>query len=95
VAQINKQLQRMLGQQSTREFAGLRIDPSEVFAINAEQSGRRKNGCLINESDTKDAQAIAKKREANAKKYNNLHEDEAKRIVLPALARPVVNSSKN
>ena len=34
VAQMNNQMQRMIGQQSTREFTGLHIDPSKIFEIN-------------------------------------------------------------
>jgi len=48
VAQLNNQMQRMIGQQSTSEFTGLHIDPSKVFEENQLKEGKRKNGSLIN-----------------------------------------------
>ncbi|OUM61143.1 hypothetical protein PIROE2DRAFT_12941, partial [Piromyces sp. E2] len=50
-AQMNLQLQRMLGQQSTAEFQNLHIDPYEIGKINSQKQGpniRRKNGFIIN-----------------------------------------------
>lgn len=50
-AQMNLQTQRMLGQQSTAEFAGLHIDPRVIGQKNSLVQGdhiRRKNGCIVN-----------------------------------------------
>ena len=54
-AQLNNQTQRMLGQQSTAEFADLHLDPLKVGEINAQKQGdhiRRKNGCIVNTGGT-------------------------------------------
>lgn len=50
-AQLNLQLQRLLGQQSTAEFAGLHIDPKVIGEKNAKIQGpdiKRKNNCIVN-----------------------------------------------
>ncbi|CAG8579074.1 1311_t:CDS:2 [Ambispora gerdemannii] len=50
-AQMNLQLQRMLGQQSTAEFGGLHIDPLVIGEKNAKIQGphiKRKNNCIVN-----------------------------------------------
>nr|KAJ3422518.1 hypothetical protein HK105_007735 [Polyrhizophydium stewartii] len=50
-AQLNLQLQRTLGQQSTAEFQGLHIDPAVIGEINAKKQGshiKRKNGFIVN-----------------------------------------------
>ena len=50
-AQLNLQLQRLLGQQSTAEFQGLHIDPQVIGEENIKRVGddiKRKNGCIVN-----------------------------------------------
>ncbi|CAG8632607.1 1543_t:CDS:2 [Rhizophagus irregularis] len=50
-AQMNLQLQRMLGQQSTAEFAGLHVDPLVIGEKNSKIQGpniKRKNNCIVN-----------------------------------------------
>lgn len=50
-AQMNLQLQRLLGQQSTAEFQGLHIDPTVIGRHNAQKTDssiKRKNGCIVN-----------------------------------------------
>ncbi|CAJ0633270.1 16504_t:CDS:2, partial [Entrophospora sp. SA101] len=50
-AQMNLQLQRMLGQQSTAEFASLHIDPLVIGEKNSKIQGpdiKRKNNCIVN-----------------------------------------------
>jgi hypothetical protein len=50
-AQMNLQLQRMLGQQSTVEFKGLHIDPIVIGEKNSRIQGpevKRKNNCIVN-----------------------------------------------
>ncbi|KAJ1928998.1 hypothetical protein IWQ60_001541 [Tieghemiomyces parasiticus] len=51
IAQMNLQSQRMLGQQSTAEFAGLHIDPFVIGELNSKKQGpgiKRKNNCIVN-----------------------------------------------
>lgn len=53
-AQLNNQTQRMLGQQSTAEFAGLHMDVLKVGEINSRLEGpgiTRKSGMIINTGD--------------------------------------------
>ncbi|GBG33627.1 Hypothetical Protein FCC1311_098502 [Hondaea fermentalgiana] len=96
VAQLNNQMQRMLGQQSTSEFTGLHIDPSRVFADNEKKHGRRKNGCLINMDGNMTQAQIKAKRAANEAKFG-LDPVEIRNIVIPVLRHEdtsnVVNSS--
>ncbi|RUS17680.1 hypothetical protein BC938DRAFT_476185, partial [Jimgerdemannia flammicorona] len=50
-AQMNLQLQRLLGQQSTGEFAGLHIDPKVIGERNSKIQGpdiKRKNNTIVN-----------------------------------------------
>jgi len=41
VGQMNNQMQRMIGQQSTNEFQGLHVDPQKVFEVNKLKEGVR------------------------------------------------------
>ena len=41
VGQMNNQMQRMIGQQSTHEFQGLHADPQKVFEVNKLREGVR------------------------------------------------------
>lgn len=84
VAQLNNQMQRMLGQQSTSEFTGLHIDPLHVFAENEKKPGRRKNGCLINMDGNMSQNQIRRKRAANEEKFG-LDPAEIRSIVIPVL----------
>lgn len=45
------QLQRIMGQQSLAEFMGLKVDIDAVYEMNKKRTGKRKNGCLVNEGD--------------------------------------------
>ncbi|KAI8842998.1 hypothetical protein BC829DRAFT_298782 [Chytridium lagenaria] len=54
ISQLNLQTQRLLGQQSTAEFAGLHIDPNHVGEQNQRKEGvTRKNGFIVNMGDDK------------------------------------------
>mmetsp|Transcript_7137 Transcript_7137/g.9316 ORF Transcript_7137/g.9316 Transcript_7137/m.9316 type:complete len:499 (+) Transcript_7137:173-1669(+) len=84
--QLNNQLQRMLGQQSTAEFYGLHLDPSEVFLENKPKSGFRKNGgCLINMGDNP-TREIVKQKKLLAKSKWGLEPSQYKNIIIPKLS---------
>lgn len=40
-----------MGQQSLAEFMGLKVDIDAVYEMNKKRTGKRKNGCLVNEGD--------------------------------------------
>lgn len=67
ISQLCNQLQRMVGQQSLGEFYGLNIDPDDIYEVNKDKEGKRKNGCLINTGDNPTKQEVNRKREANKK----------------------------
>jgi len=55
-SQLNNQTQRMLGKQSTAEFAGLHMDVLKVGELNSRLEGpgiTRKSGMIINTGGTK------------------------------------------
>ncbi|KAG2213522.1 hypothetical protein INT47_009196 [Mucor saturninus] len=84
-AQMNLQLQRLLGQQSTAEFASLHIDPKVVGAKNALIQGpgiRRKNNCIVNTGNKLSREELKNRVMANREAYQ-LHESEYRDIVLP------------
>ncbi|KAI9229590.1 MAG: DNA polymerase alpha/epsilon subunit B-domain-containing protein [Piptocephalis tieghemiana] len=86
VAQMNLQLQRMLGQQSTAEFQGLHMDPKRVGAVNAQKQGadvKRKNGCLVNTGAKMTRKEIEERLRKNREMYE-VDEVEWKSIELPA-----------
>jgi len=84
-AQMNLQLQRMLGQQSTAEFQFLHIDPYEIGKINSQKQGpniRRKNGFIINTGGKLSREDIKRKIQENKENYE-LPEEVWSKIVLP------------
>ena len=85
VGQLNNQMQRMIGQQSTSEFQGLHIDPRLVFEANEKREGVRKNGCLINTGLNPTREAIRKKREENKERWGMKPED-IEAIIIPVLS---------
>jgi hypothetical protein len=85
VGQLNNQMQRMIGQQSTNEFQGLHIDPKFISIENEKKEGVRKNGCLINTGLNPTREIVRRKREENKKKWG-LSQEEIDAIVLPVLS---------
>eukprot|EP00826_Nyctotherus_ovalis_P038336 TRINITY_DN3585_c0_g7_i2.p1 TRINITY_DN3585_c0_g7~~TRINITY_DN3585_c0_g7_i2.p1 ORF type:complete len:222 (+),score=56.14 TRINITY_DN3585_c0_g7_i2:128-793(+) len=70
--QINLQTQRMLGQQSLKEFKGLKIDVDRVFADNQNKRGPniiRKNNCIVNSGDRISRKELLIRRQKNKEKY--------------------------
>ncbi|KAI8076109.1 hypothetical protein BDF21DRAFT_422624 [Thamnidium elegans] len=91
-AQMNLQLQRLLGQQSTAEFASLHIDPKVVGAKNAKIQGphiKRKNNCIVNTGGKLSREELKQRVISNREKYQ-LPDADWKDIVLPKVADPVV-----
>eukprot|EP01116_Phalansterium_solitarium_P001156 TRINITY_DN10934_c0_g1_i2.p1 TRINITY_DN10934_c0_g1~~TRINITY_DN10934_c0_g1_i2.p1 ORF type:complete len:338 (+),score=89.80 TRINITY_DN10934_c0_g1_i2:149-1162(+) len=68
-SQLNLQVQRLMGQQSLRDFMGLHVDPMQVFNDNALKEGFRKNGCLINMGNNPKPEERLANIQANKKKY--------------------------
>lgn len=85
VGQLNNQMQRMIGQQSTNEFQGLHIDPKLVFEANEGKEGVRKNGCLINTGKNPTREIVRRKREENKKRWG-MKQEEIDIIVIPVLS---------
>ena len=85
VGQLNNQMQRMIGQQSTAEFQGIHCDPKSVFAFNAVKEGKRKNGCLINTGENPTKESVQRKWEENNKRFGLTQE------VYEALEIPKLN----
>ncbi|CAO3656187.1 unnamed protein product [Mucor hiemalis] len=91
-AQMNLQLQRLLGQQSTAEFASLHIDPKVIGVKNALIQGptiKRKNNCIVNTGGKLSREELRLKVISNKEEYE-LPESDWKDIVLPKVADPVV-----
>ncbi|KAI7901334.1 uncharacterized protein BX663DRAFT_514143 [Cokeromyces recurvatus] len=91
-AQMNLQLQRLLGQQSTAEFAGLHIDPKVIGAKNSLVQGshiKRKNNCIVNTGGKLSREELKKKVIANKAAYE-LPESEWKNIELPKIEDPLL-----
>ncbi|RKP10237.1 hypothetical protein THASP1DRAFT_27965 [Thamnocephalis sphaerospora] len=92
IAQMNLQLQRLLGQQSTAEFAGLHLDPMIIGAINAEKQGpgiKRKNNCIVNTGNKPSREEIKRRIQQNRELYE-VSEEEWRAIVLPKPEDPLV-----
>lgn len=84
-AQLNLQLQRLLGQQSTAEFAGLHIDPKVIGAKNAKIQGpniRRKNNCIVNTGNALTKEEL-KAKVLHNKQHYEIPESEWSTIKLP------------
>ncbi|KAK9766855.1 hypothetical protein K7432_003751 [Basidiobolus ranarum] len=85
IAQMNLQLQRMLGQQSTAEFAGLHLDPFVIGEINSKKQGpgiKRKNNCIVNTGGKLTREEI-KRRLMEHKRLYEIPDIEWKTIELP------------
>ena len=85
VGQLNNQMQRMIGQQSTNEFQGLHIDPKLVFVANETREGVRKNGCVINTGKNPTREGVRRKREENKRKWG-MTPEQIEEIVIPVLS---------
>ncbi|CAG8598644.1 17933_t:CDS:2 [Funneliformis caledonium] len=84
-AQMNLQLQRMLGQQSTAEFAGLHIDPLVIGEKNSKIQGlniKRKNNCIVNTGNRPSREEIKRRIQKN-KELFEIPEEEWNKIELP------------
>ncbi|GBB95171.1 hypothetical protein RclHR1_02490026 [Rhizophagus clarus] len=84
-AQMNLQLQRMLGQQSTAEFAGLHVDPLVIGEKNSKIQGpniKRKNNCIVNTGSRPSREEIKRRIQKNKELYE-IPEEEWSNIVLP------------
>ncbi|KAI8065675.1 hypothetical protein BC940DRAFT_241116 [Gongronella butleri] len=71
-AQMNLQMQRLLGQQSTAEFAGLHIDPKVVGEKNSKIQGphvKRKNNTIVNTGTKLSREALRERVAKNKIKY--------------------------
>ncbi|CEG73167.1 hypothetical protein RMATCC62417_08600 [Rhizopus microsporus] len=91
-AQMNLQLQRLLGQQSTAEFAGLHIDPKVIGAKNSKIQGphiRRKNNCIVNTGGKLSREELRKRVASNKEEYE-LPEEVWKNIELPKVEDPLI-----
>ncbi|KAJ9059937.1 hypothetical protein DSO57_1036372 [Entomophthora muscae] len=89
VAQLNLQTQRMLGQQSTAEFASLHVDPLVIGKINSQKQGphlKRKNNLIVNTGGKLSKEEKNKKIQENKKLYG-LSPEIVQNIVLPT-AKP-------
>ncbi|CAG8658994.1 21467_t:CDS:2 [Cetraspora pellucida] len=99
-AQMNLQLQRMLGQQSTAEFAGLHIDPLVIGEKNSKIQGtniKRKNNCIVNTGGKPTRDEIKRRIQQNKQLYE-ISEEEWNNIKLPKpedYPRSIVLESKN
>jgi hypothetical protein len=91
VGQLNNQMQRMIGQQSTSEFQGLHIDPSLIFAFNTTREGKRKNGILVNTGENPTTEKVRQKRLANQQRWG-LSQADIDSIVVPTLREDETNN---
>ncbi|CAO3587420.1 unnamed protein product [Absidia cylindrospora] len=69
---MNLQLQRLLGQQSTAEFAGLHIDPKVIGEQNSRIQGpeiRRKNNTIVNTGDKLSREELRERIAKNKEMY--------------------------
>ncbi|CDH60337.1 protein [Lichtheimia corymbifera JMRC:FSU:9682] len=91
-AQMNLQLQRLLGQQSTAEFAGLHIDPKVIGEKNSKIQGphiKRKNNCIVNTGGKLSREELRERMQRNKEMYE-LPEEEWNSIELPKVEDPVL-----
>ncbi|KXN72479.1 hypothetical protein CONCODRAFT_4704 [Conidiobolus coronatus NRRL 28638] len=90
IAQMNLQTQRMLGQQSTAEFANLHIDPFVIGELNSKKVGpgiKRKNNFIVNTGSKVSREEVRRRVQENKKLYE-LPESEWRNIELPKPADP-------
>ncbi|KAJ1656605.1 hypothetical protein IWQ61_003850 [Dispira simplex] len=91
IAQMNLQTQRMLGQQSTAEFAGLHIDPFVIGELNSQKQGphiKRKNNCIVNTGAKLSREEIRRRLQEHRDTYE-LSETEWLAIELPKPEDPL------
>ncbi|KAJ1649704.1 hypothetical protein IWQ61_009291 [Dispira simplex] len=91
IAQMNLQTQRMLGQQSTAEFAGLHIDPFVIGELNSQKQGphiKRKNNCIVNTGAKLSREEIRRRLQEHKDTYE-LSEAEWLAIELPKPEDPL------
>ncbi|KAI9269012.1 hypothetical protein BDA99DRAFT_603199 [Phascolomyces articulosus] len=91
-AQMNLQLQRLLGQQSTAEFASLHIDPKVIGERNSKIQGpdiKRKNNCIVNTGGKLSREELRQRVLKNKEMYE-LPESDWKDIELPKTEDPVL-----
>ncbi|KAG0172644.1 hypothetical protein DFQ28_003103 [Apophysomyces sp. BC1034] len=91
-AQMNLQLQRLLGQQSTAEFASLHIDPKVIGERNSKIQGahiKRKNNCIVNTGGKLSREELRQRVLKNKEMYE-LPESEWKPIELPKIEDPLL-----
>ncbi|KAJ1979787.1 hypothetical protein H4R34_002689 [Dimargaris verticillata] len=91
IAQMNLQTQRMLGQQSTAEFAGLHLDPLIFGELNSQKQGphiKRKNNCIVNTGAKLTREEIKRRLQENKAAYE-LSEEEWMAIELPKPEDPL------
>lgn len=84
ISQLNNQVRRMLGQQSSAEFAGLHIDVSKIGEMNRTKEGLRKCGVLIHTGAKLTRQEILLKIQQNKLLYE-LQPEEYESIQLDEL----------
>lgn len=87
IGQLNSQTQRLLGQQSTAEYADLHIDVLQVGADNAKRDAIRKAGIIVNMGRPLSREEIKIKIEENRSIYE-VEERVWKNIQLPS--RPFI-----
>ncbi|KAI9319046.1 hypothetical protein BX666DRAFT_2091709 [Dichotomocladium elegans] len=91
-AQMNLQLQRLLGQQSTAEFAGLHIDPKVIGERNSKIQGphiKRKNNCIVNTGGKLSREELRQRVMKNKEMYE-MPESDWKDIELPKIEDPLL-----
>ncbi|KAI8913394.1 hypothetical protein EDD86DRAFT_179979, partial [Gorgonomyces haynaldii] len=94
-AQLNLQLQRMLGQQSTAEFQGLHIDPLVIGRMNALKQGpeiKRKGGFIVNTGSKMTKEEI--KRRINENKKYEVDQAVYEKIELKRIAPQIIVEQK-
>ncbi|KAK8821015.1 hypothetical protein WA556_005327, partial [Blastocystis sp. ATCC 50177/Nand II] len=86
VSQIVCQVQRMIGQQSLKEFLKLHADVLVIGRENAKRTDvHRKNGIIVNEGHNMTPQEVKQRRMYNLKKYG-LSNEEIDKVVIPVLS---------
>ncbi|KAK8797334.1 hypothetical protein WA158_004542 [Blastocystis sp. Blastoise] len=86
VTQIVGQVQRMMGQQSLREYLKINLDPFIVGKDNSKRKGvTRKNGMIINDGNTLSADEFRLLHNKNKEKYA-LSKQEIDGIIIPKLS---------
>ena len=82
IQQCYLQTQKLLGQQSLKEFMGLHLDIQKIWERNTKKKGLRKNGAIVNEGDKLTREKAMILQAENKEKYG-LSPDEVEAIKLP------------